>query len=165
MNLTNFLTKTSIKNDKIERVFPFYFFNIRKGYVLENTLVLIKPDGVKRGLIGEIISRFEKKGFKIVNMKMLQMTKALAEDHYAEHKGRPYYDRLIEYITSGPIVAMVLEGDDAVNIARIMIGKTSPSESLPGTIRGDFSMNVTVNVIHASDSIESAEKEIKRFFP
>ncbi len=83
---------------------------MKKGYVLENTLVLVKPDGVKRGLIGEIISRFEKKGFKIVDMKMLQMTKALAEDHYAEHRGKPYYDRLIEYIISGPIVAMILDG-------------------------------------------------------
>jgi len=132
---------------------------------LERTLVLVKPDGVKRGLIGEIVSRFEKKGFKIVNMKMLQMTKALAEEHYAEHNGKPYYDRLIEYITSGPIVAMILEGDDAVNIVRMMIGKTSPSESLPGTIRGDFSLNVTVNVVHASDSIENAKDEMKRFFP
>ncbi len=132
---------------------------------MERTLVLVKPDGVKRGLIGEIVSRFEKKGFKIVNMKMLQMTKALAEEHYAEHNGKPYYDRLIEYITSGPIVAMILEGDDAVNIVRMMIGKTSPSESLPGTIRGDFSLNVTVNVVHASDSIENAKDEMKRFFP
>jgi nucleoside-diphosphate kinase len=131
---------------------------------LERTLVLVKPDGVKRGLIGEIISRFERKGFNIVNMKMLRMTKELAADHYAEHKGRPYYDRLIEYITSGPVVAMILEGEDAVNIVRMMIGKTSPSESLPGTIRGDFSLNITINVVHASDSLENAEREMKRFF-
>lgn len=131
---------------------------------MERTLVLVKPDGVKRGLIGEIISRFERKGFNIVNMKMLRMTKELAADHYAEHKGRPYYDRLIEYITSGPVVAMILEGEDAVNIVRMMIGKTSPSESLPGTIRGDFSLNITINVVHASDSLENAEREMKRFF-
>jgi nucleoside-diphosphate kinase len=131
---------------------------------LERTLVLVKPDGVKRGLIGEIISRFERKGFNIVDMKMLRMTKELAADHYAEHKGRPYYDRLIEYITSGPVVAMILEGEDAVNIVRMMIGKTSPSESLPGTIRGDFSLNITINVVHASDSLENAEREMKRFF-
>lgn len=131
---------------------------------MERTLVLVKPDGVKRGLIGEIISRFERKGFNIVDMKMLRMTKELAADHYAEHKGRPYYDRLIEYITSGPVVAMILEGEDAVNIVRMMIGKTSPSESLPGTIRGDFSLNITINVVHASDSLENAEREMKRFF-
>ncbi|MGC8545336.1 nucleoside-diphosphate kinase [Athalassotoga sp.] len=132
--------------------------------MLERTLVLVKPDGVKRGLIGEIISRFERKGFNIVNMKMLRMTKELAADHYAEHKGMPYYDRLIEYITSGPVIAMILEGEDAVNIVRMMIGKTSPSESLPGTIRGDFSLNITVNIVHASDSLENAEREMKRFF-
>lgn len=126
--------------------------------------MLVKPDGVKRGLIGEILSRFEKKGFNIVNMKMFQMTKEIASEHYAEHKGKPYYDRLIDYITSGPIVAIVLEGDDAVNIVRMMIGKTSPLESSPGTIRGDFSLNVTINVVHASDTTESAEREIKRFF-
>lgn len=132
---------------------------------MERTLILIKPDGVERRLIGEIVSRFERKGFKIAEMKMLQMTKELAEAHYSEHKGRPYYDRLINYITSGPIVAMVLEGENTVEIARMMIGKTSPLEALPGTIRGDFALNITINAVHASDSIENAEIEIKRFFP
>lgn len=132
---------------------------------MERTLILIKPDGVERRLIGEIVSRFERKGFKIAEMKMLQMTKELAEAHYSEHKGRPYYDRLINYITSGPIVAMVLEEENAVEIARMMIGKTSPLEALPGTIRGDFALNITINAVHASDSIENAEIEIKRFFP
>lgn len=132
---------------------------------MESTLVLIKPDGVERGFIGEIISRFEKKGFKIVEMKMLQMTKELAEAHYSEHKGRPYYNRLINYITRGSIVAMILEGENAVEITRMMIGKTSPLEALPGTIRGDFALNVTINMVHASDSIENAQIEIKRFFP
>ncbi|HEU24449.1 MAG: nucleoside-diphosphate kinase [Mesoaciditoga sp.] len=133
--------------------------------MLERTLVLIKPDGVERGLIGEIVSRFEKKGFKIVEMKMFKMDKKLAEAHYEEHKGRPYYEKLINYITSGKIVAMVLEGDNAVEIVRMMIGKTSPLEALPGTIRGDLALNVTVNLVHASDSQENAKREIDRFFP
>jgi nucleoside-diphosphate kinase len=132
--------------------------------MLESTLVLIKPDGVERKLIGEIISRFEKKGFKIIDMKMMTMSKTLAEAHYAEHVGKPYYDRLISYITSGPIIAMVLEGENAVQNVRNMVGKTDPLEAVPGSIRGDFALNTTVNVIHASDSIENAEKEIKRFF-
>jgi nucleoside-diphosphate kinase len=132
--------------------------------MLESTLVLIKPDGVERKLIGEIISRFEKKGFKIIDMKMMTMSKMLAEAHYAEHVGKPYYDRLISYITSGPIIAMVLEGENAVQNVRNMVGKTDPLEAVPGSIRGDFALNTTVNVIHASDSIETAEKEIKRFF-
>ncbi|WP_161847811.1 nucleoside-diphosphate kinase [Athalassotoga saccharophila] len=133
--------------------------------MLERTLVLIKPDGVERGLVGEIISRFEKKGFKIAEMKMFKMDRALAEAHYEDHKGRPYYEKLINYITSGKTVAMVLEGDNAVEIVRMMIGKTSPLEALPGTIRGDLALNVTVNLVHASDSQESAKKEINRFFP
>ncbi len=133
--------------------------------MLERTLVLIKPDGVERGLIGEIVSRFEKKGFKIVEMKMFKMDRSLAEAHYEDHKGKPYYEKLINYITSGKIVAMVLEGENAVEIVRMMIGKTSPLEALPGTIRGDFALNVTINLVHASDSQESARKEINRFFP
>ncbi len=132
---------------------------------MERTLVLIKPDGVERGLIGEIISRFERKGLKIIDMKMMTLSKALAEAHYAEHKGRPYYDRLISYITRGPIIAMILEGKEVIKIVRSIIGKTDPLEALPGTIRGDFSLDVTFNLVHASDSLESASSEIIRFFP
>lgn len=132
---------------------------------MEKTLVLIKPDGVERGLIGEIISRFEKKGFRISDMKMLKMDRTLAEAHYQIHKGKPYYEKLINYITRGPIVALIVEGEDAIEIVRMMIGKTSPREALPGTIRGDFALDVTVNLVHASDSQENAKTEINRFFP
>ncbi len=132
---------------------------------MERTLVLIKPDGVERGLIGEIVARFEKKGLKIKAMKMLTMTPRLAEEHYAEHIGKPFYERLVRFMTSGPIVAMILEGREAVSVVRKLAGATDPAEALPGTIRGDYSVLEPANTVHASDSIESAEREIKRFFP
>lgn len=125
---------------------------------------MVKPDGVERGLIGEIISRVEKKGLKIVAMEMLRVDKALARKHYAEHKGKLFFEDLVAYITSGPCVAMVVEGENAINILREMIGKTNPKEAAAGTIRGDFGIDVRRNVVHASDSRESAEREIALFF-
>ena len=131
---------------------------------MERTFVMIKPDGVQRGLIGEIISRIERKGLKIVAMKMLHISQELAQRHYAEHRGKPFFDSLISYITSGPVVAMVVEGKEAVKVMRSLVGKTNPIEASPGTIRGDYAMDVGRNVIHASDSIESANREISLFF-
>ncbi len=125
---------------------------------------MIKPDGVQRGLIGEIISRLERKGLKIVAMKMLSVSKDLAERHYAEHREKPFFQSLVDYITSGPVVAMVVEGKNAVKVVRTLVGATNPQEALPGTIRGDFGMDIGRNVIHASDSLESAEREISLFF-
>jgi len=125
---------------------------------------MLKPDAVQRGLIGEIISRFEKKGLKIVAIKMLKVDKALAEEHYAEHREKPFFQSLVDYITSGPVVAMVVEGKNAIKIVRTLVGATNPAEALPGTIRGDYGLEVGRNVIHASDSPESAEREISLFF-
>ena len=131
---------------------------------MERTYVMVKPDGVQRNLVGEIISRFEKKGLKIAALKMLQISKELAERHYGEHKGKPFFEPLVEYITSGPVVAMVLEGKDAVSTARDMMGATNPLKAAPGTIRGTFGMDIGRNVIHGSDSVESANREIGIFF-
>lgn len=132
---------------------------------MQSTLVLIKPDGVKRKLVGEVISRFEKKGLKITAMKMLKMSTELAEEHYAEHVGKSFYNELISYITSGPVVAMVIEGREAVGVVRKLVGATDPVDAAPGTIRGDLSMDEPANTVHASDSVETAKREIKRFFP
>ncbi len=125
---------------------------------------MIKPDAVQRGLIGEIISRLERKGLKIVAMKMLNVSRELAERHYAEHREKPFFESLVDYITSAPVVAMVVEGKNAVKVVRTLVGATNPQEALPGTIRGDFGMDIGRNVIHASDSLESAEREISLFF-
>ena len=130
----------------------------------ERTFVAIKPDGVKRGLIGKIIARFEDKGFKIVGMKLLQVTPELAAKHYEEHLGKPFYNRLIYYITSAPIVAMVVEGYNAVESVRHMVGATDPLKADVGTIRADFAQIMQYNVIHASDSLASAEREIDIYF-
>ncbi len=130
----------------------------------QRTLVLLKPDAVNRRLMGEIISRFEKKGLKIVAMKMLWMSRERAEKHYEVHKDKPFYESLIDYITSGPIVAMVLEGDRAIEVVRKMMGKTNGIEAEPGTIRGDFAMSIQNNLVHGSDSEESAKREIPIFF-
>jgi len=132
--------------------------------VMEKTFVMIKPDGVQRSLVGEIVARFEKKGLILKAMKMITIQKALAEQHYEEHKGKGFYDSLISYITSGPVVAMIWEGDNAVEVARTMMGATDPAKSAPGTIRGDFGMFTGRNVIHGSDSPESARREINLFF-
>ncbi len=130
----------------------------------QRTLVLLKPDAVNRRLMGEIIGRFEKKGLKIVAMKMLWMDKKMAEKHYEVHRGKPFYESLIDYITSAPIVAMVLEGDNAIAVVRKMMGKTNGQEADLGTIRGDYSMSVQNNLVHGSDSEENAKKEISLFF-
>ena len=132
--------------------------------VTERTYLMVKPDGVQRGLCGDIVSRFEKKGLKIVGMKFMVIPKEIAENHYGEHKGKGFYNSLISYIISGPVLAMVLEGDNAVAVCRNMMGKTNPQESAPGTIRGDFGMVTGMNLIHGSDSPESAKREISIFF-
>jgi len=131
---------------------------------VERTFVMVKPDGVQRGLVGEIISRIERKGLKIVAMKMLRIPKELAEEHYAEHRAKPFFSSLLSYITSGPVVAMVVEGKNAVKVVRKLVGATNPSEAEPGTIRGDFGLDLGRNVVHASDSTASAEREIGLFF-
>ncbi len=131
---------------------------------MERTFVAIKPDGVKRGLIGRIIKRFENKGYKIIAMKMLHPTLEIAEKHYAEHVGKPFYPGLIKYITSGPIIAMVLEGPDVIDGSRHMMGSTVPNSAEVGTIRADFAMVQEFNVIHGSDSVASAEREIGIYF-
>ncbi|MGC9210200.1 MAG: nucleoside-diphosphate kinase [Acidilobus sp.] len=132
--------------------------------MIERTLVLIKPDGVRRGLIGEIISRFERKGFRIVAMKMIRMTKEQAAQFYSVHADKPFYKDLVEFITSGPIVAMILEGDSAISVVRNMIGATDGRKAAPGTIRGDYALSIQENVVHASDSPESYERESKIIF-
>ena len=134
---------------------------------VERTLVIIKPDAVVRGLIGEIISRFEKRGLKIVGMKMIHIDRELAEIHYAEHKGKPFFNALIDYITKAPSIVMVVEGHHAISVVRKMAGATNPKDAEPGTIRGDFGFNIgdaIYNVVHASDSPESAEREINLYF-
>lgn len=130
----------------------------------ERTLILIKPDGVQRGLIGEVISRFERKGLKIVGMKMLRITPEMAKRHYEAHLNKPFYPDLEKFITSGPVVAMVLEGKEVVEVVRTMVGATNSRRAAPGTIRGDLSNSFSRNIIHASDSIDAANREIKLFF-
>lgn len=131
---------------------------------MERTYLMVKPDGVQRNLIGEIISRFEKKGFKLVAAKLVTLSKETAEKHYAEHKERPFFGELVEFITSGPVFAMVWEGENVISMARQMMGATNPAEAAPGTIRGDYGVQVGMNIIHGSDSPESAEREINIFF-
>ncbi|MBC9784227.1 nucleoside-diphosphate kinase [Heliobacterium chlorum] len=131
---------------------------------MERTYLMIKPDAVQRGLIGEIVSRFEKKGFKLVAMKFLRLTKEMAEKHYAEHVGKPFFAGLVEYIISGPVVAMCWEGKDVVAVSREMMGATNPAKAAPGTIRGTFAVDIGRNVIHGSDSPESAERELAIYF-
>ena len=130
----------------------------------QRTFIAVKPDGVKRGLVGEIIKRFETKGFKLIGLKMLNVTKEMAEKHYEEHKGKPFYDRLIRYIQSGPVVAMVWKGYNVVAGARHLMGKTDPMVAEVGTIRADFALIMEYNVVHGSDSVESAEREIGIYF-
>jgi nucleoside-diphosphate kinase len=132
---------------------------------MDRTLILVKPDAFERGLTGEIIARFEKKGLRISALKYMQMDKELAGQHYAEHEGKPFFGELVDFITSGPLVAMVLEGHEAVKAARQVIGATNPLEATTGSIRGDFALEVGKNMVHGSDSNESAEREAKLFFP
>ena len=131
---------------------------------MERTFFLIKPDGIQRGLIGEIIGRVEKKGLKIIASRMLRLDVELASRHYAEHKGKPFFEELVDFITSGPVLALVLEGENAVEVVRGMMGKTDPKVSPPGTIRGDLGMVMSRNVVHGSDSAISAAREISLFF-
>ncbi|MFC0470289.1 nucleoside-diphosphate kinase [Halalkalibacter kiskunsagensis] len=131
---------------------------------MERTYLMIKPDGVQRNLIGEVVSRFEKKGFTLVGAKLMTLSKETAETHYAEHKERPFFGDLVKFITSGPVFAMVWEGVNVISTARTMMGTTNPAEAGPGTIRGDYGVQVSMNVIHGSDSPASAEREISIFF-
>jgi nucleoside-diphosphate kinase len=133
--------------------------------VADRTLILVKPDAFARGLTGEIISRFERKGLTLVALELRQLDEAIAKQHYAEHEGKPFFGELVEFITSGPLVAMVLEGQDAVKAARQVIGSTNPLEAATGSIRGDFAIEVGQNLVHGSDSPESAEREIGIWFP
>jgi nucleoside-diphosphate kinase len=131
---------------------------------MQKTFLMVKPDGVQRGLIGEIVSRFERKGFKLIAAKFVHMTKEQAEFHYAEHQGKDFFGELVGFITSGPVLAMVWEGDDIITLSRTLMGKTKVADSQPGTIRGDFAAYTPRNLIHGSDSPESAEREIGNFF-
>ncbi len=132
--------------------------------IRERTFLMVKPDGVKRALVGNIISRLESKGLKLVAMKLMLISGDLAARHYGEHQGKPFYNGLIEFITSGPVVAMIWEGDKAVELVRSMIGATDPSKAVPGTIRGDLAVFTGKNIVHGSDSTASAEREMKLFF-
>lgn len=131
---------------------------------MEKTFLMVKPDGVQRNLVGEITKRFEAKGFKLAGAKLMVISDELAKNHYGEHKERPFFGELVEFITSGPVFAMVWEGENVIKSARDMMGKTNPLEAASGTIRGDFGMTVGKNIIHGSDSEESAEREIDLFF-
>ncbi|MCI1883168.1 MAG: nucleoside-diphosphate kinase [Sporolactobacillus sp.] len=131
---------------------------------MERTFLMVKPDAVKRGLIGQIITRFEAKGFRMVAGKLMNISAELAKKHYGEHEGKPYYDDLITFITSGPVFAMVWEGENVIRLARLMMGSTDPEKAAPGTIRGEFATHINRNVIHGSDSPDNAEREIGLFF-
>jgi len=131
---------------------------------MDRTLVLVKPDGVQRGLIGEIISRLERRGLKIVGMKLMHVSEELANRHYGEHEGKPFFAGLVGFITSGPIVAMAIEGNNVVGLVRTTVGETNPADSAPGTIRGDLGVDIGRNLIHGSDSDESAKRELSLFF-
>jgi nucleoside-diphosphate kinase len=132
---------------------------------MERTLILVKPDAFARALTGEIIARFERKGLRLAALRLLVMDRDLATSHYAEHEGKPFFDELVSFITSGALVAMVLEGEHAVVAARQVIGATNPLEAAPGSIRGDFALEVGQNMVHGSDSAESAAREVGLFFP
>ncbi len=132
---------------------------------MQRTLILVKPDAFARNLTGEIIARFERKGLRLVAIKGMTMTRELAERHYEEHTGKPFFEELVTFITSGPLVAMVLEGDEAIDAARQVIGATNPLEASPGSIRGDYAIAVGQNMVHGSDSPEAAAREVGLFFP
>ncbi|KXG43636.1 nucleoside-diphosphate kinase [Tepidibacillus infernus] len=131
---------------------------------MERTFLMVKPDGVQRSLIGKIVAKFEEKGFQLIGAKLMMIDSELAEKHYQEHKEKPFFPELVDFITSGPVFAMVWEGKNVVQVARNMMGKTNPAEAASGTIRGDYGVNVSMNVIHGSDSLESAQREIQLFF-
>ena len=131
---------------------------------LERTLVLLKPDAVRRGLVGEIVTRFERKGLRILAMKTLKVVPELAQRHYAEHEGKPFYPALMQHITSGPVVAIALEGRSAIGVVRLITGATNPQIANPGTIRGDYALGITPNLVHASDSADAAARELPLYF-
>ncbi len=131
---------------------------------IERTFAMVKPDGVARGLVGEVIGRFERKGLRLERIRRLQIDEAMAKLHYAEHEEKPFFGELVEFITSGPVVAMEWSGESAVGVARTLMGTTDPKQAAPGTIRGDFGLVVTNNIVHGSDSPESAERELGIFF-
>lgn len=132
---------------------------------MERTLILVKPDAFARNLTGEIIARFERKGLRLAALKQMTLTREIAERHYGEHVGKPFFEELVEFITSGPLVAMVLEGESAVHAARQVIGATDPLQAAPGSIRGDYAIAVGQNMVHGSDGPESAAREVGLFFP
>jgi nucleoside-diphosphate kinase len=132
---------------------------------VDRTLILVKPDAFERGLTGDVIARFERKGLRIVALQLMHLERELAERHYSEHSGKPFFPELVEFITRGPLVAMVLEADGAVEAARQVIGATDPLEAAPGSIRGDLATEITFNLVHGSDSENSAGREIELFFP
>jgi nucleoside-diphosphate kinase len=131
---------------------------------VERTLIIVKPDGVQRGLIGAVIERFERRGLKIVGLKMIQVSRELAEQHYAEHRGKPFFEGLVGFITSSPVVVGVLEGPSAIDVVRATVGATNPATSAPGTIRADFGLTIGRNLIHASDGPDAAQREVSLFF-
>ncbi|XP_046996130.1 nucleoside diphosphate kinase A [Schistocerca americana] len=145
-------------------LYIFSLFSKAMAANKERTFIMVKPDGVQRNLVGEIIKRFEAKGFKLVAMKFVLPSEDLLKKHYAEHIGRPFFAGLVKYMSSGPVVAMVWEGLNVVKTGRFMMGTTNPADSAPGTIRGDFCIQVGRNIIHGSDSVESAQKEIGLWF-
>lgn len=132
---------------------------------VETTLVLVKPDGVRRGLAGEIVSRFERRGLELRGARLLKVSRSLAQQHYAEHKGKPFYGDLVSFITSGPVLALAVRGESAISVVRTMMGATNPVDSAPGTIRGDLATELSENVVHGSDSKASAKRELGLFFP
>jgi len=131
---------------------------------VERTLIIVKPDGVNRGLVGEVLGRFQARGLKLAGLKLIRITRELAERHYAEHQGKGFYEGLVSFITSGPVVVGVVEGSGAIALVRTMMGATNPANAAPGTIRGDFATAVSFNIIHGSDGIESAQREIALYF-
>lgn len=132
---------------------------------MEKTFVMIKSDGIQRGLVGEIISKIEKKGYRLLKAELKQPDRKTVESHYEEHKGQPYFESLVTFILEGPVMAMVLEGENIIKVIRLMIGDKNPEKAIPGTIRGDFANNTTRNLIHGADSKESAQREIAIWFP
>jgi nucleoside-diphosphate kinase len=155
------------KNDNIWWIVLSETISIHNGLgveFMEKTFLMVKPDGVQRNLIGEIVSRFERKGFQLVGAKLMSIPRELAEEHYGEHKERPFFGELVEFITSGPVFAMVWQGENVISTARLMMGSTNPKDAAPATIRGDYGLTVGKNVIHGSDSPASAEREIGLFF-
>jgi nucleoside-diphosphate kinase len=132
---------------------------------IETTLVIVKPDGVRRGLCGEIVARFERRGYELRGARLLRISRSLAQQHYAEHRGKPFFKDLVDFITSGPVLAVAVRGEDAISSVRAMMGATNPKDSAPGTIRGDLATLLGENIVHGSDSKASARRELKLFFP